>query len=129
MSTDPRRSLGRLGERAAATHLEAAGYEIVDANYRTRYGEIDLVAVDSSHIVFCEVKTRVAGGRGGPAGPLDAIGSGKRRRLRFLAMQWLAARSPSPARPVRSQLRFDAIGVTVSPRGELVRLEHVEGAF
>lgn len=129
MPDDPRRRLGVLGERVAARHLAAAGYEIVDRNYRTRYGELDIVAADARHLVFCEVKTRMAGGRGGPAGPLDAIGCEKRERLRRMAKQWLAARSADASRPRRAHLRFDAIGVTVTPRGELVRLDHVQGAF
>jgi putative endonuclease len=129
MTRDTRRALGTFGEDVAVRHLRAAGYELVDRNFRTRYGEIDIVAADRRHIVFCEVKTRVAGGTGGPAAPLDAIGSVKRTRLRRLAREWLRTRPADPGRPVRSELRFDAIGVVVTPRGELVRLDHVEGAF
>ena len=129
MPEDTRRALGKLGEEVAARHLRAAGYELVDRNFRTRYGELDIVAADRRHLVFCEVKTRVAGGRRGPVGPLDAIGRAKRARLRALAAGWLTAHADDPGRPVRAELRFDAIGVTVTPRGELVRLEHVEGAF
>jgi putative endonuclease len=129
MAHDTRRALGALGEEAAARHLRAAGYELVDRNFRTRHGELDIVAADSRHLVFCEVKTRVAGGRRGPAGALDAIGHAKRARLRRMAAQWLRAHSADSERPVRDELRFDAIGVTVTPRGELVRLEHLEGAF
>lgn len=126
MSPDLRRDRGALGERLAAEHLERRGYRIVDRNFRTRHGELDIVAADSRTFVFCEVKTRVAGGRGGPAGPLDAIGTDKRRRLRALAREWL---NRSDDRPWRPGLRFDAIGVTLSPRGELLSLEHVEEAF
>lgn len=129
MSRDARRSLGARGEQAAHDHLRAAGYRVVDRNYRTRFGELDIVAADARCIVFCEVKTRVAGGTHGPAGPLDGIGHAKRRRLRLMAMQWLEARAGDPSKPGRSGLRFDAIGVTVSRRGEVVALEHVEGAF
>ena len=126
MSTDPRRNRGELGERIAAEHLERRGYLIVARNYRTRYGELDLVAADERALVFCEVKTRVAGGRSGPAGALDAIGPGKRRQVRSLATQWLAGTADRPHRP---DVRFDAIGVTLTPGGELLALEHLEGAF
>jgi len=85
------------------------------------------VAADPEALVFCEVKTRVAGGRTGPVGPLDAIGPAKRRRLRLLAREWLRARTCIP--PRRPGLRFDAIGVTVSPGGDLLSLDHVENAF
>ena len=126
MSTDLRRDRGALGERLAVEHLERRGYRVVDRNFRTRHGELDIVAADRRALIFCEVKTRVAGGRSGPAGPLDAIGSDKRRRLRALAREWLTSTDDRPWRPY---LRFDAIGVTLSPRGELLALEHVEGAF
>ena len=126
MPPDRRRERGALGERIAAEHLERRGLEIVDRNYRTRNGELDLVATSARALVFCEVKTRVAGGTRGPAGPLDAIGPRKQRRLRALAREWLSA---TPDRPRRRDVRFDAIGVTVTPAGELIALEHLEGAF
>ena len=125
--TDPRRALSERGERLAAAHLQRAGYEVLARNWRCRYGELDIVAADRRALVFCEVKTRVAGGRSGPATALDAIGTRKRRRLRMLAREWLAGGAGS--RPGRDELRFDAIGVTVDPRGALVTLEHVEDAF
>src|SRR3954471_2535231 len=121
MSSDPRRSRGALGERIAADHLEHRGYRIVARNFRTRYGELDLVAADDRALVFCEVKTRVAGGRSGPASALEAIGPGKRRRLRALAGEWLGSAGDRPHRP---EIRFDAIGVTITPSGALLALEH-----
>lgn len=126
MSTDRRRERGALGERIAAEHLERRGYEIVARNARTRHGELDLVAADECAIVFCEVKTRVAGGRAGPDGALDAIGPNKRRRVRALAAEWLAGAAERPWRP---EVRFDAIGVTLTPGGCLLALEHLEAAF
>ncbi len=126
MSPDPRRERGNLGEEVAAAHLERRGYRIVARNQRTRRGELDLVAADDRTLVFCEVKTRVTGGIRGPAGPLEAIGREKRRRLRALAAEWLATCSD---RPYRDDLRFDAIGVTLDPRGQVLELEHLEGAF
>ncbi len=127
MAEDPRRRLGALGERLAREHLERAGYEILERNFRCRLGELDLVAASERALVFCEVKTRVTGGRSGPAGPLDAIGPGKRRRLRSLAGEWLDRNRGD--RPYRATLRFDAIGVTVNRAGGLLALEHVEDAF
>src|SRR3954453_5293680 len=100
MATDQRRRHGELGERIAEEHLEHRGYSIVARNFRTRYGELDLIAADDRSLVFCEVKTRIAGSRGGPDGPLDAIGPRKRDRLRRMATQWLAG-PPGGARPRR----------------------------
>jgi putative endonuclease len=126
MAQDPRRARGRLGEQIAVDHLERRGYLVLARNYRTRYGELDVVAADDSAIVFCEVKTRVAGGRSGPPGPLDAIGADKQRRIRSMAAQWL---NDATDRPWRRDMRFDAIGITLSASGRLLALEHLEAAF
>ena len=127
-SLDSRRTLGELGERIASQHLQRAGYTILATNFRTRFGELDLVAVDSRCLVFCEVKTRIAGARRGPAGPLDAIGPRKRAQVRAMAREWLVS-SNSAERPRRPELRFDAIGILLSRSGHLVSLDHVEDAF
>src|SRR3954447_19988931 len=127
-SVDPRRTLGERGERIAAEHLTRAGYTILAANFRTRFGELDLVAADAGCLVFCEVKTRIAGTRRGPAGPLDAIGPRKRAQVRAMAREWLASDSAA-ARPRRPGLRFDAIGILISRSGRLVSLDHLEDAF
>ena len=127
-SFDSRRTLGQLGERIARQHLARAGYTILASNFRTRFGELDVVAADSRCLVFCEVKTRIAGTRRGPDGPLDAIGPRKRAQVRAMAREWLTS-SAASARPARAELRFDAIGILMTRSGRLVSLEHVEDAF
>ena len=129
MHPDPRRTRGQIGERIAERHLERRGYRVIARNYRTRYGEIDLIAVDDRAIVICEVKTRAGTGRTGPEAPFDAIGPTKRRRVRMMAAQWLGADAENGSRPRRAELRFDAIGVTLDARDRLVALDHLEGAF
>jgi putative endonuclease len=128
--TDPRRALGARGEELAARHLEARGYQVVERNYRTRYGELDVVARDARFLVFCEVKTRIVRDRAGPSdvlGPFAAIGPRKQRQVRAMARDWLGQARLEGARP--SELRFDAIGVSFDAAGKLVALEHLEGAF
>ena len=122
MSSDLRHELGARGERLAAEHLERRGLRILERNYRTRHGELDLVAFDGVRLVFCEVKTR----RAGSGAPWDALGGAKQGRVRAMASQWLVERTD---RPHALELRFDAIGVTIDARGRLVALEHLEGAF
>jgi putative endonuclease len=112
----------------AEQHLEARGYRVVERNFRTRYGELDLVVVDRHHLVFCEVKTRIARGPPGPFGPLAAIGARKRRQVRLMAREWLASGS-TDTRPRPPAMRFDAVGVTLDPAGALIELEHLEAAF
>ena len=122
---DHRQRLGRLGEALASEHLQARGYSVVDRNFRTRYGELDLVVADRQSLVFCEVKSRV--GRKREIGPLDAVGSAKRNQVRRIARQWLAERGASAPKP--PQIRFDAIGITLDRHGRLLELNHVEAAF
>ena len=129
MAADARRARGAIGEGIAARHLVEHGYEVLERNFRTRYGELDLVAADARCIVFCEVKTRLALGRAGPERALDAIGHAKRRKLRVMAGQWLRSHPAGASRPARARLRFDAIGVTLAPNGALVSVEHVPDAF
>jgi putative endonuclease len=124
MDHDPGHHLGRVGEQVAAEHLSRLGYEIVERNYRTRWGELDIVARAGRTLAFCEVKTRRAGGRAG--GPLQAVSPGKQARVRRMASSWLRERRD---RPYAAVVRFDAIGVTLDAAGRLVALEHLEGAF
>lgn len=121
---DPRQQLGATGERLAAEHLERRGFAIVERNVRSRWGELDLIAYDGRTLVFCEVKSRRALGRGGDV--LEAVRYRKRAQIRRLAARWLTERID---RPRAENLRFDAIGVTFDRDGQFVALEHIEGAF
>jgi putative endonuclease len=125
--SDPRRELGAKGEEMARRHLEARGFTLLDSNFRTPHGELDLVATDQRHLVFCEVKTRVLSGPPGELGPFAAIGTRKRRQVRLMAREWLARRDS--AGPWPPELRFDAIGIALDRQGRLLSLEHLEGAF
>jgi putative endonuclease len=136
---DPRRRLGTKGEQLAARHLEARGFEVIARNFRTRFGELDLVARDERFLVFCEVKTRIVrgvpvpGGALGPPGPANplgpfaSIGSRKQRQVRAVAREWLSQGLLEGARP--PEIRFDAIGISFDARGRLLALEHLEAAF
>ena len=122
MGTDARQELGKAGEDVAARHLERLGFDVLARNHRTRFGELDLVVSDGVRIVFVEVKTR----RLGSGDPWEALGNAKRAQVRRMASAWLAE---TTERPYWAELRFDAIGVVVDAHGQLVRLDHVEGAF
>jgi putative endonuclease len=113
-----------VGESAAAEHLERRGFRVLERNYRTRWGELDIVAFDGRTLVFCEVKTRRAFARA--VVPLEAVHRRKRSQVRRMAGSWLRDR---PEHPYAAALRFDAIGVTFDGSGRLVRLEHLEGAW
>jgi putative endonuclease len=125
---DPRRRLGARGEELAARHLEARGLEVVERNFRTRYGELDLIARDGRFLVFCEVKTRIVRvSTREVLGPFAAIGVRKQRQVRAMAREWLGHGRLEGARP--PELRFDAVGVSFDAAGRLLSLEHLEGAF
>ncbi|MFL5867999.1 MAG: YraN family protein [Thermoleophilaceae bacterium] len=124
MANDPRRSLGALGERLAAEHLTARGYKVLERNFRTRFGELDIVARNGRFLVFCEVKTRL--GAPAPFGPLSSVGPRKRAQLRRMAGQWLHERGRGPGTP---EARFDVIGINLDATGRLLALDHLEGAF
>lgn len=113
-------AIGRFGEQLAAQHLEAAGLEILDRNWRCAEGEIDIVAVDGGTLVVCEVKTRSGTGFGDPA---EAVVGAKALRLRRLALRWLAAHELG-----WTDLRFDVVTVLRRHDGDPV-VRHLRGAF
>jgi putative endonuclease len=124
VSSDVRHRLGVVGEQLAAEHLIRRGFQIIERNYRTRWGELDLIAYDGETIAFVEVKTRRMATN--ERDPLESVRWNKRSRIRKMAGRWLIDRTD---RPYADELRFDAIGVTFDPSGRLMGIEHLEGAF
>ena len=118
--TDPRRTLGADGEAMAAAWYEAAGYEVLDRNWRCRDGELYLVLGGTDVVVFCEVKTRRGVGFGVPA---EAVTFAKQRRIRGLATRWLAEhRVRAPV------VRFDVASVQLDG-GVAPTVDVISGAF
>ena len=115
-----RAEIGALGERLAADHLTRLGLRIVARNWRCRYGELDLIAVDpvADTVIFVEVKTRTGDGFGGLA---QAVTTQKARRLRRLAAIWLAAQEQRWA-----AVRIDVVGVRIG-RQRTPELTHLQG--
>lgn len=113
--TYTRQALGIDGEDAACRALEARGYRVLMRRFRTRFGEIDLVARQGECIVFVEVKTRRGGGFGSPA---EAVTAQKQRRLTLMASVYLARH-----RLERVPARFDVVAITMAagtPRVEVI---------
>ncbi len=111
-------ALGRRGEDLAAAHLRDLGLVVLERNYRSRQGEIDIIARDGDVLVICEVKTRTTEHFGHP---LAAVDHRKLRRMRRVAMDWLDEREVRPR-----SIRFDVIGILDSPSGHRT-LEHLRG--
>lgn len=112
--------VGRLGEDAAAAHLEAKGYAVLERNLALGRLELDLVCRDGDTLVFVEVKTRAEGSL---AAPSDAMTGQKRARLVRAAQTYLSRRELWH-RPCR----FDVVSVLLRG-GKAQRIDHVENAF
>jgi putative endonuclease len=124
---DPRRATGIAGEEAAVRMLAALGYEVVSRNFRTRYGELDIVAVDRDCLVFCEVRSRVGRPAAGIELALESVGPSKRLQLRKMAREWFRL-SDGGALRTRTT-RFDVVAISLSADGRLLAAEHVRDAF
>lgn len=123
--THARLALGRRGEDVVADRLGRAGWRIVARNVRFSSGEIDLVALDGTTLVFIEVKAGTRGRQRGPEKPAHAVGRRKQLKLRWLAREWIAQRrGPSGV----SGYRFDVVGVSFGPDG-LADVDHIRAAF
>jgi putative endonuclease len=124
--TAARQRTGARAEELVARRLAAAGWEILERNARTRYGELDIVARDGPALVFVEVKAGRAGSAFGPERPILAVDARKQRRVRRLAVAWMAERRG--VRPY-TQIRFDAVGVTFDRADRVTDVEHIRAAF
>jgi putative endonuclease len=111
---------GAPGEDLACRHLEAAGFLILERNFRCRSGEVDVVARDGDATVFVEVKDR--GGSSHGEGH-EAVTLGKRRRIIRAARLYAATHGLSEA-----PIRFDVISID-SHDAKAVRIRHDRGAF
>ena len=113
---------GKIGENYTAALLEQRGWQVLERNYHSRYGEIDIIARDGQYIVFVEVKTRRSTGLDHP---LAAVTKAKQQKLTKTALLYLAEH------PEMQQLdcRFDVAGLTTDSRGNMLRMDYIENAF
>jgi putative endonuclease len=124
--TAARQRTGARAEGLVARRLAAAGWQILERNARTRYGELDIVARDGRALVFVEVKAGREGAAFGPERPILAVDARKQRRVRKLATAWMAERRDLSR---YAEIRFDAVGVSFDRSGRLVGVEHIPAAF
>lgn len=122
---DDRLRLGHAGEAAAVAYLRRRLYAVVATNFRTRYGEIDIIARRDGIIAFVEVKARRGQGFGKP---FEAVGPRKQEQLRRMALAWLAMNQADPA-VRRATFRFDVIAIVIGADGRVAELSHMEDAF
>ena len=109
-----KKALGRGGEKRAAQYLTSLGWRVLKTNYRTPFGEADIVAQDGDTVVFCEVKARLSDAYGSPA---EAVERHKQRRYTDIARYFLM--KAGQELPVR----FDVLEVFAD------RVNHIPAAF
>lgn len=114
--TFERQSLGRLGEDLAVSFLSGEGYKIIERNFRTRLGEIDIVCQKGGKIVFVEVKTRGSDLFGLPE---EAITEQKKHKLALMAYQYLQQKKMQKS-------NFSVDGVFIEARGGKYNIRHLE---
>jgi putative endonuclease len=112
---DPRRALGQLGEELAVHYLQQRGYDIVERNYRCPYGEVDVVARDSSRLAFVEVRARRGTAFGSPE---ESVTPQKQQRLVTVAREYLQAHDI-----VDVDWGIDVVAVEFTSTGVLRRIE------
>ena len=117
-----KKKIGNWGEEQAAAYLRKKGYRIISAGYRTRFGEIDLIAADDQYLVFAEVKTRKDDSF---AKAREAVDHRKIKRIITTAGLWLTQHE------TQLQPRFDVIEL-YAPQGidtQNPKILHLEDAF
>lgn len=125
---DSRRRLGQQGEALAAEYLHARGYQIMECNYRTTYGEIDLIALqpaglagaDGEVLVFVEVKTRSSNAYGYPE---EAVTASKQAHLIQSAQAYIQAHPE-----LAGDWRIDVIAIRIGRNPGQVEIKHFENA-
>lgn len=112
---------GAWGEQVARVYLERHGYVILETNFRTRLGEIDIIAQDGKYTVFAEVKTRK---NDRFAAAREHVTPAKQARILAAAEEWLQSHPDAP------QPRFDVIEVYGEQGAPLPpRINHLTDAF
>ncbi len=119
VARNEKQTLGKEGERIAERYLRKKGYRLVERNYRSPAGELDLIVLDRRVIVFVEVKTRTQERFGAP---LESVHPLKQRKMIQAALFFL-----SQHRLHDRDARFDVVGISFED-GEPA-IEHIENAF
>lgn len=112
-------NLGSFGELKAQRYLKRRLYRIVESNYHSRFGEIDIIAENRKYIVFVEVKQR---SENTIAQPCEFVTTSKQQKIIATAQLYLAKN------PTKKQPRFDVIEI-ISDNNKIKSIKHLENAF
>lgn len=115
------KTIGNFGENEAEKFLRKNGYKILERNYTTKLGEIDIIAQKDDYICFVEVKTRSNENYGTPR---DAVNYHKQKKIISVAKYYMLTKNKDMF------LRFDVIEVVVNKdKTKVEKIEHIEDAF
>jgi putative endonuclease len=109
---------GADSESMAVTFLKENGYKIIERNYRTKIGEIDIIAKDGDTIVFIEVKAR----KSRAYNPKEAVTSSKKRKISMVALYYLKS-----TRQINTRARFDVVAIDSAKKSGAVEI--IKNAF
>jgi putative endonuclease len=115
------RELGKLGECFANNYISENGYSPLEKNYRTKLGEIDIIAKDGDYIVFIEVKARKSIKFGYPR---EAVDYRKQIKIKNIANIYLAKNNK-----FNSHIRFDVIEIMLNSNNDLSSITLLKNAF
>ncbi|SHE59613.1 putative endonuclease [Seinonella peptonophila] len=117
--TKQRKAIGRYGETLAASHLEKLGYQVIERNWTSRLGELDIIAISDNQVIICEVRTTTQTyfGYG-----FQSVDRKKQQKLQRLALQYVAEKGWS-----HLNIRMDVISVLLDGQRNLVDLKHIQG--
>ncbi|NLC07255.1 MAG: YraN family protein [Syntrophomonadaceae bacterium] len=118
---DKRKQTGQLGEEIALAYLLDQGYRLLTRNYQCSLGEVDLIVAKQDTLVFVEVRTRHGVRYGSPE---ESVSRTKRDRVRRVAQYYLKSYSNKDV-----PIRFDVVGIALGSQNEVVKLNHIQGAF
>ena len=114
-----RQAVGKYGEDIVCRHLKKSGYRILERNFRTRFGEIDIIAAKKGHTAFVEVKTRSTDAFGAPS---ESVGAKKQKSIILAAQAYIAQNGGADA-----DFTFDVAEVMLGADGPTIR--YIENAF
>lgn len=115
------RNKGTQGETIAAEYLVKQGFKIIEKNFRTKWGEIDLVATHNNKLIFVEVKLKVGDKFGSPE---EMIGWAKIKQVRRASQLYLLTKKDIAAK--YEMYRVDAVCIVMNTSGEIDRINHYE---
>ena len=117
LSKSHNNNIGRIGEKIAKKHLRSKGYKVLEENYKTKFGEIDLIVLKNKKITFVEVKTR----RLRPIeSPYLSVDWQKQERIRKLALYYIKRKQQD-----NINLGLDIISIILNEKNRPIEIKHL----